>query len=34
VEPTRWYADVVINGVLTDKSMDVLATYIKADSAR
>lgn len=34
VEPTRWYADVVINGALSDKSLDVLATYIKADSAR
>ncbi len=34
VEPTRWYADVVINGALSDKSLDVLATYVKADSAR
>lgn len=34
VEPTRWYADMVINGALSDKSLDVLATYIKVDSAR
>ena len=34
VEPTRWYADLVINGTLSDKSMDIVATYIKADVAR
>ena len=34
VEPTRWYADMVINGTLPDKSLDILATYIKADVAR
>ena len=34
VEPTRWYADVIINGTLSDKSLDVLATYIRADCQR
>ncbi len=34
VEPTRWYADLVLNGTLSDKSLDVLATYIKADAQR
>ena len=34
VEPTRWYADLVINGTLSEKSMDIVATYIKADVAR
>lgn len=34
VEPTRWYADVVVNGALTDGSLDVLATYIRAAAGR
>lgn len=31
VEPTRWRADVVFNGMLSGKEVDILASYIRSN---
>ena len=28
IEPTRWHADMVVNGIAGDTSVDILAAYI------